>query len=186
MADPDPDRPRTGEPERRTAAPLLWIVLLLALFAFGWFIYSQRSGVAPAPEPTPPRPVAIDDGRDAAAERERAADDALRTRGTGGQTRSPGPVRAGPDREATPLTRVEPAYPVQAYRRREEGTVLVAATIEPDGRPATVEVLRRSGSRELDQAAVDAVRQWTFSPAVRGGRAVQAEVQVPVTSRMER
>lgn len=180
---PPPAPPPQGVPEQRTAAPLLWILLLLALLAFGWFIYSQRAGVAPAPETVPPPPVAIGDGQDAAAERERAADDARRAN----RERAPAaPAPAVPDREATPLARVEPDYPVEAYRRREEGTVLVGATVGADGRPARVEVVRRSGSRDLDQAAVDAVRQWTFEPAVRGGRQVEAEVQVPVTFRIDR
>ncbi|HEY4530285.1 MAG TPA: energy transducer TonB [Luteimonas sp.] len=190
MADPDSnttrDRPPAGDPARRTAAPLLWIVLLLALLAFGWFIYSQRSGVAPAPEPMPPRPVAIKDGSEAAAQRERAADDARRAARAGDGNTAPARTPQPADREATPLTRIEPEYPVEAYRRREEGTVLVSATVGPDGRPASVEVLRRSGSRELDQAAVDAVRQWTFDPAIRRGRTVAAEVQVPVTFRIDR
>ena len=195
MSDPNPNVPPSsppsapppGEPERRTAAPLLWIVLLLALLAFGWFVYSQRAGVAPEPVPAPPPPVAIGDGQDAAAERERAADDARRAerdRREARERRQPAP--AGPDREAAPLTRIEPDYPVEAYRRREEGTVLVGARVGADGRPAGVEVVRRSGSRELDQAAVDAVRQWTFEPAVRGGRKVTSEVQVPVTFRIDR
>lgn len=187
MADPDPDRPRDDAPERRTAAPLLWVVLLLALLAFGWFVYSERAGVAPAPEPLPPPPVTIDDGQEAAAERERAADDvrrAAREPQRRARERDPAPARS--DRDATPLTRVEPEYPVEAYRRREEGTVLVGATVGTDGRPASVEVLRRSGSRELDQAAVDAVRQWTFEPAIRDGRTVAADVQVPVTFRIDR
>ena len=47
-------------------------------------------------------------------------------------------------------------------------------------------MIRRSGSRALDRAAVDAVRQWTFEPAVRGGRTVAADVQVPVTFRIDR
>lgn len=181
---PPPAPPPQGVPEQRAAAPLLWILLLLALLAFGWFIYSQRAGVAPAPETVPPPPVAIGDGRDAAAERERAADDARRANRDERAPAAPAP--AGPDREATPLARVEPDYPVEAYRRREEGTVLVGATVGADGRPARVEVVRRSGFRDLDQAAVDAVRQWTFEPAVRGGRQVEAEVQVPVTFRIDR
>ncbi len=181
-----PPPPPQEAPERRTAAPLLWIVLLLALLAFGWFIYSQRAGVAPAPEAVPPPPVAIGDEQDAAAERERAADDARRAERADRERPSPEPAAAGPDRDATPLARVEPDYPVEAYRRREEGTVLVGATVGADGRPARVEVVRRSGSRDLDQAAVDAVRQWTFEPAVRGGRQVEAEVQVPVTFRIDR
>src|SRR5690606_31949248 len=57
MADPNPSRPPPPTPERKRASPLLWILLLLALLAFGWFIYSQRAGVTTAPEPLPPSPV---------------------------------------------------------------------------------------------------------------------------------
>jgi protein TonB len=197
MAEPNPNaRPPTepprDEPQRRTAAPLLWIILLLALLAFGWFIYSQRAGVDTAPQPAPPPAVEVGDGREAAAERERAADDARRAsrereaRQERAARERAGAKVAGPDRAAAPLTRVEPDYPVQAYRAREEGTVLVGASIDATGKPVNVQVVRRSGSRDLDQAALEAVRQWTFEPAVRGGTAVASEVQVPVTFRIDR
>jgi protein TonB len=196
MAEPNPNaRPPTpppGEPQRRTAAPLLWIILLLALLAFGWFIYTQRAGVDTTPEPAPPPATRIGDGQEAAAERERAADDARRAsrereaRGASPARERAAPEATGPDRAATPLTRVEPDYPVQAYRAREEGTVLVGASIDASGRPVDVQVVRRSGSRDLDQAALEAVRKWTFDPAVRGGTAVASEVQVPVTFRIDR
>lgn len=196
MADPDPARttqsPPPGGPERKTAAPLLWILLLLALFAFGWLIYSQRSGVTPAPEPPPP-PIRIGDARDAAAERERAADgarvarEAADAREARERARPDGTAAMdGPDRDATPLHRIDPEYPVDAYRNREEGTVLVIASLDASGKPTGVDLVRRSGSRALDQAALDAVRQWTFEPAVRNGRAVASEVQVPVTFRIDR
>lgn len=196
MASPDPARPPqdapSAGPQRKTAAPLLWILLLLALLVFGWLIYSQRSGVTPAPEPPPPA-VGIGDAREAAAERERAADaarearEAGQARDGGERPRPPAPAMVGgPDRDATPLTRIEPEYPVDAYRNREEGTVLVAASLDAGGRPTRVDLVRRSGSRALDQAALDAVGRWTFEPAVRDGRAVASEVQVPVTFRIDR
>lgn len=188
MADPNPSRPPPPAPERKRASPLLWILLLLALLAFGWFIYSQRAGVTTAPEPLPPPPVDIGDGQDAPAERERADDDARRE----ARARQEREADAGatettrPDRDATPLTRVEPEYPLEAYRRREEGTVLLGVDIDSSGKPVDVRVVRRSGSRDLDQAALEAVRQWTFEPAVRDGRAVASEAQVPVTFRFDR
>jgi len=189
MSTPDPDRPTPPSERERRTSPLLWILLLLALLAFGWFIYSQRAGVTTAPEPLPLPAVEIGDGAEDAAERERAADDARRAarerEAREQRDRAADDAVAGPDREATPLTRVEPEYPLEAYRRREEGTVLVGAGIDASGRPVDVQVVRRSGSRELDDAAVAAVRQWTFEPAVRDGKAVASEVQVPVTFRFE-
>ncbi|MEN1971219.1 energy transducer TonB [Luteimonas sp. MJ204] len=191
MADPDrnpntppppPQPPPAAGPERRTAAPLLWIVLLLALLAFGWFIYSQRAGVTTAPEALPPPAVEIGDGQDAAAERERAADDARR--------RTPEPPRpAAPavtaDRGAKPLTRIQPVYPPAAYRDRAQGTVLVSAVVGVDGRPGDVTIASRSGSRDLDRAAIEAVRKWTFQPAISGGDPVSSTVEVPVTFRLD-
>lgn len=181
---PSPPPPPTG-PERKRATPLLWILLLLALLAFGWFIYSQRSGITTVPEPAPPPAIEIGDGQDAAAERERAADDARRAAEESrdaADTAQPAP----PERDATPLTRVEPEYPLEAYRKREEGTVLVSARLDAEGKLLDAQLQRRSGSRELDQAALDAVRQWTFEPAIRDGKVVASEVEVPVTFRIDR
>src|SRR5690606_667498 len=141
----------------------------------------------PAPVTEAPPAIEIGDGQDAAAERERAADEARR-REREAREQPPRPPAAPtttiPDREAAPLTRVEPEYPVAAYRRREEGTVLVAVLVSARGQPSELRVARRSGSRELDQAALEAVRQWTFEPAVRDGKPVESEVQVPVGFRI--
>ncbi|MGY1457483.1 MULTISPECIES: energy transducer TonB [unclassified Luteimonas] len=188
MSDPNPNIPdhQRGQPprdpERKSSSPLLWIVLLLALLAFGWFIYNQRAGVSDVPEPLPPPAADMGDARDAAAERERAADDARReSRERPAQPRA----TAAPDSEPELTNRVQPEYPATAYRERAEGTVLVGILVNANGRPVEVEVVRRSGNRELDRAAVDAVRQWTFQPAMRDGKKVEARVEVPVTFRLD-
>lgn len=188
MADPDPTRPPPATEARKPGSPLPWLLALLILLAFGWFVYNQRAGVATAPEAPPPA-IEIGDGDEAAAERERAADDARRAADQAdgrGRTRAPARSTPAPDRDASPLARVEPEYPLQAYRDREEGTVLVGVHVDEAGKAAAVHVVKRSGSRELDEAAVAAVRQWTFEPAIRGGRAVASDVEVPVTFRIGR
>ena len=73
-----------------------------------------------------------------------------------------------------------PKYPASALRVGETGTVTVAATINATGVPIEVGVDNRSGNRDLDRAAVAAVRQWRFQPALRNGKPVQATVRVPV------
>lgn len=188
MSDPNPnipDRPHAEpprDPERKSSSPLLWILLLLALLAFGWFIYNQRAGVSDAPDPLPPPATELGDARDAAAERERAADDARRASREGTPAARAATV---PDGEPELINRVQPEYPATAYRERAEGTVLVGILVDTNGRPVEVEVVSRSGNRELDRAAVDAVRQWTFQPAMRDGRKVEARVEVPVTFRLD-
>ncbi len=83
---------------------------------------------------------------------------------------------------ARPLYRSNPRpdYPMASKRRREEGEVRVAVTVGPDGRPLRVSLAKSSGHPLLDQAAVDAVRTWTFEPARASGVAVTSEVVVPV------
>ena len=79
-----------------------------------------------------------------------------------------------------------PEYPFRAMRTGETGTVLVRAVVGPDGAPTDVGVGRTSGSRDLDRAAVDAVRRWRFQPAVRDGQAVTASVDIPIDFTLER
>ena len=73
-----------------------------------------------------------------------------------------------------------PRYPAQALRRGEQGTVLVRAEIGPDGVPTSVSLAAGSGSRQLDRAALDAVRRWRFSPATDAGRPTVGSVVVPI------
>jgi protein TonB len=90
-------------------------------------------------------------------------------------------TRAQPrDRDATLLNRLAPSYPPEAFRAREEGTVVVRAQVDELGNASQVEIVSRSGSRILDRAAMNEVRKWKFNPAIRNGRTVASSVQVPV------
>src|SRR5690606_19355966 len=90
-----------------------------------------------------------------------------------------------PDRDALPLGQPAPVYPASAPRAGEQGTVVLQAAVRADGRPGNIEVARRSGSSDLDRAAVEAVRGWTFEPAIRNGEPVASSVQVPVEFRLD-
>ncbi len=109
------------------------------------------------------------------------ADDAIAT-----------PVDAGPADIAPPAgpvagMRLEyakapaPPYPRDALRAGLQGTVLLQVLVDVDGRPLQVEVQKSSGHRELDDAARRFVlKHWTFRPATRDGRPVQAIGIVPI------
>ncbi|WP_018868059.1 energy transducer TonB [Thioalkalivibrio sp. ALJ10] len=73
-----------------------------------------------------------------------------------------------------------PDYPRISQRRREEGTVMLRVTVSAEGEPVRWEVEESSGYDRLDEAALSAVERWRFEPARRGGRAVEAEVVVPM------
>ena len=85
--------------------------------------------------------------------------------GWGQGTSSPGrePVRVG-GAITTPelMHRVEPVYPPDAVADRVEGTDVVEATVDEQGHVEAVQVLRSIGP--LDQAAINAVMQWRYSP----------------------
>jgi protein TonB len=73
-----------------------------------------------------------------------------------------------------------PRYPPRALRRGEEGVVNVRVQIGPDGVPTSVSLVSGSGSRDLDRAALDAVRRWRFRPAQQDGRPTVGSVVVPI------
>lgn len=78
-------------------------------------------------------------------------------------------------------SRTQVAYPVEALRNREQGTVVLSVLVGADGSVLGVEIEKSSGSRSLDRAAREAVGKWRFHPATRNGIAHSAWASVPVT-----
>ncbi|MHB1333441.1 MAG: TonB family protein [Sulfuriferula sp.] len=78
-----------------------------------------------------------------------------------------------------------PPYPLMARRNGYQGTVVVRAEVSVDGDCLQARVEKSSGYAVLDQAALEAVKQWRFLPARRGNQTVAAWVEVPVTFRLE-
>ena len=72
----------------------------------------------------------------------------------------------------TPVKRVEASYPVAAKQQNTYGMVALFVTIDAGGNVVASEAAQ--GAAVLRQAAVDAVKQWTYRPVVRDGRAVSA------------
>jgi protein TonB len=74
---------------------------------------------------------------------------------------------------------VKAEYTDEGRRRGITGEVLLEIIVQSDGSVGQVSILRGLGAG-LDQRAVNAVRQWRFSPARRRGAAVDVIVQVAV------
>ena len=79
----------------------------------------------------------------------------------------------------------KPRYPLSAVRRHQEGIVLLRVRVSTQGEPLQIEVLQSSGVRALDEAAVQAVRNWEFTPARIGTQAVESEIQVPIQFKLD-
>ena len=80
-----------------------------------------------------------------------------------------GPVRAvGEIRPPRLVKQVNPVYPPLARQARIEGMIILEVTTDIYGRIMTAKVLRSIPL--LDQAAIDAVRQWVYEPVIIQGR----------------
>jgi protein TonB len=73
---------------------------------------------------------------------------------------------------------VAPRYPVHARAARQQGVVILETIIDVDGNVTTVRVLR--GYPLLDESAVEAVRQWRFTPALLNGQPIPVVMTVTV------
>lgn len=79
---------------------------------------------------------------------------------------------------------VPPVYPAIAQQARIEGMVILEAVIGPHGRVEDLRVLRSVPL--LDQAALDAVRQWRFTPTLLNGEPVAVAMTITVQFRLAR
>lgn len=70
-------------------------------------------------------------------------------------------------RAATKVKHVSPIYPPAARDAKISGVVVLQVTIGADGRVLDAQVMR--SIPELDQAALDAVRQWEYVPQLVNG-----------------
>jgi TonB family protein len=88
---------------------------------------------------------------------------------------APAPLRIGGNiRPPTKVKDVTPVYPAIAKSANVSGEVAIEATIGTDGKVSDAKVVRSIPL--LDQAALDAVRQWEYMPTLLNG------VPVPVTT----
>ncbi len=80
-------------------------------------------------------------------------------------------LRIGGDlKESKLIKKVIPTYPPLAQRMRLSGTVILVVTIDEEGNVADIKL--QSGNPVLNQAAIDAVKQWKYSPTVLNGEPV--------------
>ncbi|HJU43520.1 MAG TPA: energy transducer TonB [Vicinamibacterales bacterium] len=95
------------------------------------------------------------------------------------------PVRVGGTiRQPQKVRDVPPVYPAIAQAARVEGVVIIEATIGTDGRLINARILR--GVPLLDQAAIDAVSQWEFTPTLLNGVPVPVIMTVTVQFKLTR
>jgi protein TonB len=139
----------------------------------------ERAPKTPAAEAVREVPEAPPESDSSGAARESVAAEAVAAH----------PARELPEAAGTPaLTRQAvhyrdnpaPPYPGPARRRGHEGTVYLAVEVLAGGTTGRIRVERSSGHPILDDAALQAVREWRFEPAMKNGIPVASWVEVPI------
>jgi protein TonB len=76
----------------------------------------------------------------------------------------------------------KPTYPQEAFVKKIEGTVVLEIVIDANGYVVRERVIQSIPL--LDAAAIQAVRQWVFAPALKRGRPVMTIANAPVNFRI--
>ena len=89
-----------------------------------------------------------------------------------------GPLLAGVGDVTNPVliqeSKIEPEYPELARVARLEGNVILQAIIHQDGTVGEIEVLRSNRpNMGFEDAAVNAVQEWRYNPALQNGKPVE-------------
>ena len=86
--------------------------------------------------------------------------------------------------EPAAIGRIVPKYPRSARRRGKEGAVTLEICVSDSGKVSDTTVVSSSGHRELDAAAVSAVRSAQFAPATEDGVKVEGRVRLTFEFRL--
>ncbi len=87
------------------------------------------------------------------------------------------------DKAPTATMMIHPTYPPKLQRDRVEGTVVLVFVLDEKGRVQDPRVESSSNSG-FERAAVEAVKQWMFEPAVKDGKPVRARLRQPLRFRL--
>lgn len=79
--------------------------------------------------------------------------------------------------------RVEPKYTDAAREAKVSGVVLMSVTIDIEGMPSKIVVVRPLGYG-LDEKAVEALSQWRFEPATEDGKPIPVRANVEMNFRL--
>lgn len=93
------------------------------------------------------------------------------------------PATGGEVKQAKLISSVPPIYPMLAKNQHVSGNVTIDALIDATGRVTTMKVI--SGPTLLHQAALDALKQWKYQPAMLNGKAVPMHLTVTLQFKLQ-
>lgn len=96
------------------------------------------------------------------------------------KTSEPEPQTTPPVASANKALNKAPLYPTLSRRLKEQGTVYLQVLVLKNGKVGQLKLKQSSGFSRLDQAALNAVRGWTYQPAVKLGQPIDYWFVQPV------
>ncbi|MFT6985703.1 MAG: protein TonB [Psychromonas sp.] len=90
----------------------------------------------------------------------------------------------GREQQQMPLYRVEPRYPQHALQRKIEGYVIMAFSVDQQGKPQGIKVMESSPNGIFDREAARALKRWKYSPRI-GDAGLQDEQRVKLEFRIQ-
>lgn len=83
------------------------------------------------------------------------------------------------------LEKVQPSYPEAARRTGIEGDVRLRVYVSAEGAVGRVDVVKYSGTPEMDKRAIEALKRWRFAPLPEGGSAVTQWGEITMHFRLD-
>jgi TonB family protein len=83
------------------------------------------------------------------------------------------------DQKPRAIFQASPLYPSEMRGKKLEGTVTLLFIVDATGKVSEPRV-EQSSHPAFERPALEAVRQWKFEPAVKGGRRVSCKMRVPI------
>lgn len=83
------------------------------------------------------------------------------------------------DQKPRPLFQTLPLFPAEMRGKKIEGIVTLTFVVDAAGKVINLKVLK-STHPAFEKPAIDAVKQWKFEPAVKGGQRVPCKMRAPI------
>ncbi|MCF2947526.1 energy transducer TonB [Paraglaciecola aquimarina] len=74
---------------------------------------------------------------------------------------------------AKPIERVPPKFPLRAAKQGQEGWVKMSFVIDKQGNVVEPIIEDSSGIKGFEKAAISAIKQWKYDPAIQDGKAIE-------------
>ncbi len=140
---------------------------------------AEAKKAAAKPKSAPVKPAPVAEASPKAVSAPEAVAETAKTKAAA-KAAEPEPAATPPVASANKALNKAPLYPMLSRRLKEQGTVYLQVLVLKNGKVGQLKLKQSSGFARLDQAALNAVRGWTYQPAVKLGQPIDFWFVQPV------